>query len=64
VANFTLVHFPARKSAPDADAFLRSRGVIVRRMESYGLPEYLRISIGDESQNSALLAALTDFMRT
>jgi histidinol-phosphate/aromatic aminotransferase/cobyric acid decarboxylase-like protein len=32
-------------------------------MESYGLPAYLRISIGDEQQNSALLAALTDFMR-
>jgi histidinol-phosphate aminotransferase len=64
VANFTLVHFPERKSAPAADAFLRSRGIIVRRMESYGLPRALRISIGDEEQNSALIAALTDFMRT
>jgi histidinol-phosphate aminotransferase len=63
VANFTLVQFPAHKGASDADAFLRSRGIIVRRMESYGLPEYLRISIGDEQQNGALLAALTDFMR-
>jgi histidinol-phosphate aminotransferase len=62
VANFTLVHFPEQKSAPAADAFLRSRGIIVRRMESYGLPKALRISIGDETQNSALIAALTDFM--
>lgn len=63
VANFTLVHFPDAKSAPAADAFLRSRGIIVRRMESYGLPKALRISIGDETQNGALIAALTDFMR-
>lgn len=63
VANFTLVHFPDHKSAPAADAFLRSRGVIVRRMESYGLPKALRISIGDETQNSALINALTDFMK-
>jgi histidinol-phosphate aminotransferase len=63
VANFTLVRFPANKSAPAADAFLRSRGIIVRRMESYGLPDALRISIGDETQNSALLKALEDFMR-
>lgn len=63
VANFTLVSFPERKSAPAADAFLRSRGIIVRRMESYGLPRALRISIGDEQQNGALVAALTDFMR-
>ncbi len=63
VANFTLVHFPEAKSAPAADAFLRSRGIIVRRMESYGLPRALRISIGDETQNSALINALTDFMK-
>jgi histidinol-phosphate aminotransferase len=64
VANFTLVHFPDAKSAPAADAFLRRSGIIVRRMESYGLPRALRISIGDEEQNGALIAALTDFMRT
>jgi histidinol-phosphate aminotransferase len=63
VANFTLARFPANKTAPAADAFLRSRGIIVRRMESYGLPDALRISIGDETQNSALLKALEDFMR-
>jgi histidinol-phosphate aminotransferase len=63
VANFTLVHFPKEKPARAADAHLRSRGVIVRRMESYGLPNALRISIGDEAQNSALIAALKEFVQ-
>jgi histidinol-phosphate aminotransferase len=62
VANFVLAHFTPAKTAPAADAFLRSRGIIVRRMESYGLPETLRISIGSTDQNDALLSALKDFM--
>lgn len=63
VANFTLVHFPAHKSAPDADAFLRKSGIIVRRVDGYGFPDALRISIGSEAQNSALLQALEEFMQ-
>jgi histidinol-phosphate aminotransferase len=63
VANFVLAHFPAEKGAPAADAFLRSRGIIVRRMEGYGLPNALRISIGSASQNDALISALAEFMR-
>ncbi len=65
VANFLLVHFPANagKSARDADAFLKSRGVIVRRVDSYGLPNALRITVGSEPDNRAVVAALADFMR-
>lgn len=33
-------------------------GVIVRPVASYGMPQYLRISIGTESQNSTFLKAL------
>ena len=29
--------------------FLQSRGLIVRRVDSYGLPHCLRITVGDES---------------
>ena len=48
VANFLLVHFPkdTKRNAPAADAFLKSRGIIVRRVDAYGLPEALRITIG------------------
>ena len=31
------------------DDHLKSRGLIARRVEGYGLPEHIRISIGDEA---------------
>lgn len=65
VGNFVLVHFPDvdGKRAPDADAFLQSRGVIVRRLEAYGLTNALRMTIGTPEGNHAVIAALTEFMR-
>jgi histidinol-phosphate aminotransferase len=66
VANFLLVHFPkdAKRAAPAADAFLKSRAIIVRRVDAYGLPEALRITIGTGPDNEAVLAALSDFMQS
>lgn len=65
VANFVLVHFPsnAGKSAKDADAFLKTRGIIVRRVHGYGLPNALRITVGSEADNHAVVSALGDFTR-
>ena len=62
--NFILIHFPADEptGAHAADAFLSSRGLVLRRMDSYGLPGALRASIGSEEANRALVAALQDFM--
>ena len=37
---------------------LLAQGVIVRPVANYGLPEWLRISVGLESENARLLAAL------
>jgi len=37
---------------------LLQRGVIVRPIAGYGLPEYLRISVGTETENNRLLEAL------
>jgi len=64
VANFVLVHFPdeAGRSAAEADAFLTARGIIVRRVSSYGLPYALRVTVGSAEANRAFLAALTDFL--
>jgi histidinol-phosphate aminotransferase len=45
----------------DADAFLRDRGIILRGMVAYGLPDCLRATIGTTEQNDALIAALHDF---
>jgi histidinol-phosphate aminotransferase len=60
VGNFLLVHFPKGK-APQADEFLLSRGLILRRMEAYRLPDALRLSVGSEEANGALLEALFAF---
>ena len=62
-ANFVLVHFaPGAKDAKAADAFLTSRGVILRAVAAYGLPDALRLTIGTEEANRAVVAALKDFV--
>ena len=63
-ANFILIHFPGTngKSAQDADRFLHANRIILRRVEEYGLPNALRMTIGSESDNEAVLAALRAFM--
>ncbi len=65
VANFLLVHFPedAKSGAKAADAFLKSRAIIVRRVDAYGLPNALRITIGTEADNRAVVSALADFRK-
>jgi histidinol-phosphate aminotransferase len=65
VGNFILVHFPqdAQHTAAKADAFLTARGLILRRMEGYGLPACLRLTIGSEEANGAVVAALKEFLR-
>jgi histidinol-phosphate aminotransferase len=60
-ANFVLVNFAAPERAIAADEFLKSRGIIVRRVASYGLPEFLRITIGTDDECNRVAEALTDF---
>ena len=64
VGNFLLVHFPqdAAHGAAKADAFLAQRGIILRRMDSYGLPAALRLTVGSEEANHAVIAALKEFL--
>lgn len=63
-ANFVLIHFPAeeRLSAKAADHYLSRNGLVLRRMEGYGLPAALRASVGSEEANRALVAALARFL--
>jgi histidinol-phosphate aminotransferase len=63
-ANFVLVGFPAggARTAKAAEAFLAARGLLVRGVAGYGLPHHLRITVGLEPHNRALVAALSDFM--
>lgn len=39
-------------------AALQARGVIVRPVKSYGLPEWIRVTVGTRAQNERLLAEL------
>lgn len=56
-ANFVLV-----RVGPAARVFreLLARGVIVRPVEGYGLPEWLRVSVGLPEENSRFLQALPE----
>ena len=64
VANFLLIRFPvdAAQNAESADLYLRGKGIIARRVDAYGLPNHLRITIGLESEMRAVAAALSEFM--
>ena len=62
-ANFLLFRLP-----PDAgsakgcfEALLR-RGIIIRPLNSYNLPEHLRFSVGDAGENAAFLAAMREIL--
>lgn len=61
VGNFILVHF-SRRSVAEADSFLASRGLMLRRMEAYGLPQAMRLTVGTEEANKAVVAALKEFL--
>jgi histidinol-phosphate aminotransferase len=66
VCNFVLVRFPQDKkaalTAEAADIFLKSKGIIVRRMGGYGLPNALRISIGTGDEMEITVNVLKEFM--
>jgi histidinol-phosphate aminotransferase len=63
-ANFILIHFPHTKgrTAAEADKALTARGVILRQVGAYGLPNALRMSIGSEEANRLAVATLAEFM--
>ncbi len=64
VTNFMLIRFPNEqgRTARDADEFLMKRGLILRAVASYGLPDCLRLTVGSEEANRLVVQALADFM--
>ena len=50
---------------PGREVFLEllKRGVIARPVDNYGLPRFLRISLGAEAENARLIEALTDVLK-
>jgi len=64
VCNFVLIRFPEApgKTSADADRYLCERGLILRGVAGYGLPDCLRLTIGPEDANRKVAAALAEFM--
>ncbi|HZW18599.1 MAG TPA: histidinol-phosphate transaminase [Luteimonas sp.] len=60
--NFLMVEFGARTAR--IEQALLERGVVLRPMAGYGLPECLRISVGSPDENRRLLAALDELATT
>ena len=61
VGNFLCVDM----GRPGREVFLEllKRGVITRPVDNYGLPRFLRITIGAEAENARLIEALTDVLK-
>jgi len=60
-ANFVLARFANADEAQAADAYLKTQGLIVRQTAGYGLPQCLRITVGDESSCRRVAHAIGQF---
>lgn len=66
VANFIAIRFPDTPglTAADADRFLTERGLILRAIRAYGMADFLRLTVGAQEANEAVVAALGEFMQS
>jgi histidinol-phosphate aminotransferase len=64
VANFVLARFPddPRKNADAVFVTLQRSGILTRKMGAYGLPQYLRITIGTGEEMARVAATLGEIM--
>jgi histidinol-phosphate aminotransferase len=61
--NFVMADLVTPERANAADAHLRSRGIIIRKIGGYGLPHCLRITVGTGEECEAVIAAFRGFTR-
>lgn len=61
-ANFILARFSDEAQAEAVDAYLKTKGLIVRMVASYGLPNCLRITIGTEAACKRVVAAIKEVL--
>mgnify|MGYP003631194174 CR=1 FL=1 len=60
--NFVLIRFTdPKRPAQAATDYLNAKGIIVRPVGGYGLNDALRVTIGTEDQNRAVIDALSEF---
>ena len=62
-ANFVLVDLATTQAANAADAFLRTNGIIVRKVGGYGLPHCLRVTVGTAAEVDLVVDAFAEFTR-
>ncbi|KJZ19631.1 histidinol-phosphate transaminase [Loktanella sp. S4079] len=60
-ANFILARFADETEANACDEALRKAGIIVRKVAGYGLPNCLRITVGDEAACRRVVHAIAQF---
>tara|TARA_R110002049_G_scaffold29972_3_gene102064 strand:+ start:12012 stop:13109 length:1098 start_codon:yes stop_codon:yes gene_type:complete len=60
-ANFVLARFANQAEAEACDDYLKTQGLIVRRVAGYNLPQCLRITVGDESACRRVVHAIRQF---
>lgn len=61
LANFILARFGSEAEAEACDAYLKTQGLIVRRVAGYKLPNALRITVGDEASCRQVAHAVGQF---
>jgi histidinol-phosphate aminotransferase len=58
-ANFVTARAPGGRDATDVERLLAERGVLVRGLKNYGLPQHLRISVGADEAMATFAAAIS-----
>ncbi|PHQ98235.1 MAG: histidinol-phosphate transaminase [Marinosulfonomonas sp.] len=62
-ANFILARFADREEAEACDDFLQTKGLLVRRVAGYKLPNCLRITVGDEASCRRVVHAVSEYKK-
>lgn len=60
-ANYVLARFADEAEAGACDDALRAEGILVRRVDGYGFPQALRITVGDEAGCTRVIDAIARF---
>ncbi len=62
--NFLLVKFESADNAESCRQYLKSKGILVRQMGAYKLPESLRVSIGTGEEMTLAVTCIKEYLGT
>jgi len=63
VTNFVTIKFNSQSSSKKLSKYLLKEGIIVRELNSFGLPGYIRITIGNNEENICLVEKLRTYFK-